>query len=82
MTVGANAALTATVLVAVLAPQLLVTVSVKLTEVATATAGAVKLGDCSVGSDRVPADAVQAQVKGPVPADVPISPTVPLEATA
>jgi hypothetical protein len=82
LTVGAKAALTATVLVAVLAPQLLVTVRDKLTEVAAATDGAVKLGDCAVASERVPAVAVQAQVKGPVPVDVPISPIVPPEAAA
>jgi hypothetical protein len=60
LTVGASAALTVTVLVAMEVPQALVTVKDRFTVVPTAVCGAVKFGLATLALSNVPASAVHA----------------------
>ena len=81
LTVGASAALTATVLVAAEFPQEFVTVRDRFTVVPVAVCGAVKFGLARPALSNVPALAVHAYVNGPVPAELPLSMTVPPDPT-
>ena len=81
MTVGAAAALTVTVVVAVLDPALFVAVSVRFTVVCTATNGAVNTGVAIAASENVPAVADHANVGVGVPVAEPARVRLPPEAT-
>ena len=80
LTVGALFALTVTVVVAVLEPALLDTVSERST--GPAATGAVKTGFAMVGSESEPwAGVAQANVSGAVPVALPLRVIVPPDAT-